>query len=52
MKDKQTKFKKMVGRPVTSRSTKPKLKKKEKKIEIDEDTQDQLDYLGDRKSVV
>ena len=46
MEDKRTKFKKKFGKPTTTRSEMPKLKKKEKKIEIDEDTQDQLDYLG------
>lgn len=46
MKDKLTKVKKQVGKPTTYRSEKPKLKKKEVKVEIHEDTKDQLTYLG------
>lgn len=46
MEDKRTKFKKKFGKPSTSRSEKPKLKKKEVKKVIDEETLDQIMYLG------
>jgi hypothetical protein len=46
MRNKRTKFRKKFGKPSTSRSEKPRLKKKEVKKVIDEDTLDQLTYLG------
>ena len=43
---KRTNFKKRFGKPSTHRSEAPKLKKKVVKKERDEESQDQLDYLG------
>lgn len=46
MEDKRKNIKKKFGKPSTNRSEKPKLKKKEVKVEINEDTKDSLMYLG------
>jgi len=46
MEDKRKNIKKKFGKPSTVRSEKKKLKKKEEKVEILEDTKDQLMYLG------